>query len=60
MGRGYLWRPAYRDKKTGEMKTSNGIHSVFSGFNEAYRAQAQVNKWEIDPIVVTTGLADTG
>ena len=56
-------RKEYMVKKgpnAGETRTSDGIHSVYSGFNEAYRVQAEVNKWELDPIKFTTDLAAKG
>ena len=49
----------YLDKKTGVEMTAKGIHSVFSGVNEAYRVQAKVNGWELDPIKAVEQLKAT-
>ena len=49
----------YLDKKTGTEVTPRGIHSVYSGVNEAYRVQAKVNGWEQDPIKAVEALKAT-
>ena len=48
-------RKPYRDKRTGEMREAKGIHSVISGFNDAFRLQ-----FDKCPIKATQALAEKG